>query len=53
MPSALEGRIAVVTGGSRDLGKGIALALGEAGATAYLCVRIGMILADGCDRQHP
>ena len=32
-PNALRGRIAVVTGATRGAGRGIAAALGEAGAT--------------------
>jgi NAD(P)-dependent dehydrogenase (short-subunit alcohol dehydrogenase family) len=32
-PSALEGRVAVVAGATRGAGRGIAAALGEAGAT--------------------
>lgn len=36
---ALSGKVAVVTGGSRGVGKGIALGLGEAGATVYLTGR--------------
>lgn len=36
---ALQGGIAVVTGASRGIGKGIALALGEAGATVYVTGR--------------
>lgn len=36
---ALKGRIAVVTGASRGAGRGIALALGEAGATVYVTGR--------------
>jgi dehydrogenase/reductase SDR family member 1 len=35
----LEGRIALVTGASRGVGKGIALGLGEAGATVYITGR--------------
>ncbi len=36
---SLAGKIAVVTGASRGIGKGIALGLGEAGATVYLTGR--------------
>ena len=35
----LKGKIAVVTGASRNLGRGIALVLGEAGATVYVTGR--------------
>lgn len=35
----LEGKIAVVTGATRGLGKGIAIGLGEAGATVYITGR--------------
>lgn len=35
----LEGKITLVTGASRGLGKGIAIALGEAGATVYITGR--------------
>ena len=35
----LHGKVAVVTGGSRGVGKGIALGLGEAGATVYITGR--------------
>jgi NAD(P)-dependent dehydrogenase (short-subunit alcohol dehydrogenase family) len=36
---SLEGKIAVVTGASRGIGKGIALALGEKGCTVYVTGR--------------
>src|SRR5215510_786373 len=35
----LKGRVAVVTGASRGAGRGIALALGECGATVYVTGR--------------
>jgi dehydrogenase/reductase SDR family member 1 len=35
----LEGKVAIVTGASRGIGKGIALGLGEAGATVYITGR--------------
>lgn len=37
--SKLKGRVAVVTGASRGAGRGIALGLGEAGATVYVVGR--------------
>ena len=37
--SDLKGKIAVVTGASRGIGKGIAIALGEQGATVYVTGR--------------
>src|SRR5690606_34310814 len=39
MTQSLKHKVAVVTGASRGAGKGIALALGEAGATVYVTGR--------------
>ncbi len=36
---SLNGTVAIVTGGSRGVGKGVALALGDAGATVYVTGR--------------
>ncbi|HEX9330635.1 MAG TPA: hypothetical protein VF896_02030, partial [Anaerolineales bacterium] len=37
--NSLSNKIAVVTGASRGVGKGVALGLGEAGATVYVTGR--------------
>lgn len=37
--TTLAGKVAVVTGASRGIGKGVALGLGEAGATVYITGR--------------
>ena len=62
---SLAGKIALVTGGSRNVGRGIALGLGEAGATVYITGRTitqkvarevsalgGQGIAVRCDHQH-
>lgn len=49
MPVKLKGRVAVVTGASRGIGKGVALGLGEAGCTVYVT---GKTLRNG-DSNRP
>jgi dehydrogenase/reductase SDR family protein 1 len=43
----LERRVAVVTGGSRGVGKGVAVELGAAGATVYLATEYGFTDVNG------
>ena len=45
----LEGRVALVTGGSKGLGKAYALALGAAGATVAVAARSADLLDETCD----
>jgi NAD(P)-dependent dehydrogenase (short-subunit alcohol dehydrogenase family) len=52
-PQALSGRIAVVAGATRGAGRGIAAALGEAGATVYCTGRSSRSGKGGSDYDRP
>lgn len=47
--SDLSGKVAVVTGASRGVGRGVALGLGEAGATVYIT---GRTIEEGKGREN-
>ena len=49
----LRDRIAVVAGASRGAGRGIALALGEAGATVYVGGRTARSLGRSLLQERP
>ena len=51
--SALRGRVAVVAGATRGAGRGIAAALGEAGATVYCTGRSSRSGRGGSDYDRP
>src|SRR6187401_3634521 len=52
-PEALRGRVAVVAGATRGAGRGIAAALGEAGATVICTGRSSVHGRDGSDYDRP
>jgi NAD(P)-dependent dehydrogenase (short-subunit alcohol dehydrogenase family) len=52
-PDALRGRIAVVAGATRGAGRGIAAALGEAGATVYCTGRSSRVAPLPSDYDRP
>ena len=49
MAPSLSGKVSLVTGASRGIGRGIALQLGEAGATVYITGRKASDLQKTCD----
>jgi NAD(P)-dependent dehydrogenase (short-subunit alcohol dehydrogenase family) len=52
MATNLAGRIALVAGGTRGAGRGIAVALGEAGATVYVTGRTTRAQRSEMDRSE-
>src|SRR4051794_41657404 len=52
-PDALRGRVAVVAGATRGAGRGIATALGEAGATVICTGRSSVAGRGGSDYDRP
>jgi len=52
-PEALRGRVAIVAGATRGAGRGIATALGEAGATVYCTGRSSRLGRGGSDYDRP
>src|SRR5207344_3298899 len=52
-PDALRGRVAVVAGATRGAGRGIAAALGEAGATVYCTGRSSRVTRLPSDYDRP
>ena len=52
-PRDLSGRICIVTGASRGIGKGVALALAGMGAHVYASARTGTAAASGHDPDQP
>jgi NAD(P)-dependent dehydrogenase (short-subunit alcohol dehydrogenase family) len=47
--NSLAGKVALVSGASRGVGRGVALGLGEAGATVYVT---GRTIVEGSDVEH-